>query len=353
MDKRQVATSTLAELGTKRPELLEEVLLACDSPRQYPILFRKLARDRESFASHMRRILGQDDSGANRGGPGWQRRANAAMALALLGDWSALWSCLGDNPDPSLRTCLIHRMPDYGLNAEGLAAGLTASQAPSIRQAILLALGGYRSEMITATARVKILEYCRRMYLTDPDAGVHAGSEWLLRAWEQAADLQAVRDRLPVRTPVGNWFVTGKGHTMVVFSHAVSFAMGSPDPELSRDSVETRHERLIDRGFAIGTHEVTVPQFRRFRPEFAHAEEIARDPDCPANMVSFYDAAAYCRWLTSEEGMFEDQQCYPAEIGPAMKLPDNFLFSDRVSAANRGGMGIRCPSGIHDKPVPW
>src|SRR5262249_33653938 len=34
---------------------------------------------------------------------------------------------------------------------------------------------------------------------------------------------------------------------------------------------------------------------------------------------------AYCRWLTAKEGMPEDQQCYPAEIGPAMKLPDNFL----------------------------
>ena len=172
------------------------------------------------------------------------------------------------------------------------------------------------------------------MYESDPDAGVHAGSEWLIRAWGQAVDLKALRSRLPARALVGNWYVTGTGHTMVVFQHPVRFAMGSPDTESRRDSVEVRHQRRIDRGFAIGAHEVTVEQFRRFRPNFDHAVEIAGDPECPANKVSFYDAVAYCRWLTFEEGMLEDEQCYPAEIGPAMKLPDNFLSAPRVSSAD-------------------
>jgi formylglycine-generating enzyme required for sulfatase activity len=216
-------------------------------------------------------------------------------------------------------------MPEYGASAAGLAGGLTQSQAPSIRQAILLALGGYQPENLSATDRADILERCRQMYETDPDAGVHAAVEWVFRAWGQAALLPALRSRLPDRTPVGNWYVTGNGHTMVVFRHPLSFAMGSPASEPRRDPVETRHERLIDRGFAIGAHEVTVAQFERFRPKFERAVEISADPDCPANKLSFYDAVAYCRWLTSEEGMLEDQQCYPAEIGPAMKLSDNFL----------------------------
>jgi formylglycine-generating enzyme required for sulfatase activity len=111
----------------------------------------------------------------------------------------------------------------------------------------------------------------------------------------------------------------------VVFRHPVTFAMGSPETEPRRDSVETLHQRQIDRSFALGAHEITVQEFRRFRPDFSHAVEIAREPDCPANKVSFYDAVAYCRWLTAEEGMLEDDQCYPAEIGPKMRLPDNFL----------------------------
>src|SRR5207302_678903 len=43
------------------------------------------------------------------------------------------------------------------------------------------------------------------------------------------------------------------------------------------------------------------------------------------NRISWYDAAAYCRWLTEQEGLPEDEQCYPAQIGPETKLPDDFF----------------------------
>ncbi len=124
---------------------------------------------------------------------------------------------------------------------------------------------------------------------------------------------------------MGNWYMTGKGQLMVVFAHPGQFIMGSPATEPRRDDVEDAHTRLIDRSFAIGAHEVTVAQFARFRPNFDHVVGNLSDPDCPANKISVFDAFAYCRWLTAAEGMTEDQQCYPAEIGPSMKLPDNFL----------------------------
>ena len=43
--------------------------------------------------------------------------------------------------------------------------------------------------------------------------------------------------------------------------------------------------------------------------------------------MSWYEAAAYCRWLSEEEGVPEDQMCYPpiGEIKVGMKLPDDFL----------------------------
>ncbi len=182
IEQRQVAASALAEFGNDRPDLLEKVLLECDSSREFVVLWRKLAASGESFAARMRAVLGHGStaSGTN---SDWPRRANAALALALLGDWSEVRPCLGDNADTSLRTRLIHRMRDYGINALGLAAGLTPAHAASVRQAILLALRDYRPESIPSTERSAILAYCQRMFLTDPDAGVHAGCEVLLQAW--------------------------------------------------------------------------------------------------------------------------------------------------------------------------
>src|SRR5262249_39211885 len=34
-------------------------------------------------------------------------------------------------------------------------------------------------------------------------------------------------------------------------------------------------------------------------------------PDCPIIGETWYEAAAYCRWLSEQEGVPEDQQCYP------------------------------------------
>src|SRR5262249_56151641 len=103
-----------------------------------------------------------------------------------------------------------------------------------------------------------------------------------------------------------------------------------------------REERLggrrIDRSFAIGTKPVTVEQFQRFRQ--AHREAWApyfrRDSpedDGPVIVVTWYEAAQYCRWLSEQEGVPEGQMCYPpvAEIekskdGKApLALPADYL----------------------------
>ena len=45
------------------------------------------------------------------------------------------------------------------------------------------------------------------------------------------------------------------------------------------------------------------------------------------NNVSWFDAAAYCRWLSEQEGIPESQMCYPPlpQIKPGMRLADDCL----------------------------
>jgi formylglycine-generating enzyme required for sulfatase activity len=43
--------------------------------------------------------------------------------------------------------------------------------------------------------------------------------------------------------------------------------------------------------------------------------------------VTWFEAVAYCRWLSEKEGIAEEEMCYPrmAEIGEGMKLGPGFL----------------------------
>jgi formylglycine-generating enzyme required for sulfatase activity len=56
--------------------------------------------------------------------------------------------------------------------------------------------------------------------------------------------------------------------------------------------MELRHRRQIGRRYAIGTHEVSVAQFKAFRLDHQLDCTKAREADSPANMITWYDAAA-------------------------------------------------------------
>ena len=72
------------------------------------------------------------------------------------------------------------------------------------------------------------------------------------------------------------------------------------------------------------------------------------DPKGPMNRVSWYHAAAYCNWLSEQEGLPKDQWCYlPNEqkkYDKGMKIPADFLHRTGLPLANRGGMGVCEPA---------
>jgi formylglycine-generating enzyme required for sulfatase activity len=72
----------------------------------------------------------------------------------------------------------------------------------------------------------------------------------------------------------------------------------------------------VERRFALAAREVAVAEFLRFRKDYQYDKRYAPDEDCPMNLVSWYDAAAYCNWLSKTEGIAEEQWCYvPNETG--------------------------------------
>jgi formylglycine-generating enzyme required for sulfatase activity/predicted Ser/Thr protein kinase len=177
--------------------------------------------------------------------------------------------------------------------------------------------------------------------VTDPDAGMHfttktltikSGEKVRLRAWYRR---EGIPPPPPGDTPpytgtpsvAGKVFTNSIGMKLTVIP-AGKFWMGTRQEELGKQRW-LRHAVEITRPFAMGVHEVTVGQFRRFVKETGYrttaetkggAERLygtgfqldlqadwqkpgyEQTENYPVVCVSWPDAVAFCNWLSKTEG---------------------------------------------------
>jgi formylglycine-generating enzyme required for sulfatase activity/tRNA A-37 threonylcarbamoyl transferase component Bud32 len=268
------------------------------------------------------------------------RQANAAAALLLLDDPDPAWTVLRHADDPTARSYLIHRFAEVATDAAGqtkLAAALAdrfrVETDVSARRALLLALGEFPPAALPPAHRDALEWELLRLYRDHPDPGLHSAADWLLRQkWGRAAEAAALDARLAADPPAGrrDWFVNSEGQTFAVVRGPVSFTLGSPPTEQNRaEGGEVAHPMRIDRTFAVATREVTVAEFLRFRPTHSWWKQYSPGLDTPAVSVTWYDAAAYCNWLSERDGIPPDQWCYEPnaarEYGPGMRAKPGHL----------------------------
>ena len=152
---------------------------------------------------------------------------------------------------------------------------------------------------------------------------------WLKQVKEEWAKENKQRERasraalVPGAKP--QWFVNGQGQTMVVIPGPVEFVIGSPLTEAGRSDNETQHKKRIGRTFALAAKSVTVEQYRQFDKDYRLPAKYTRTADLPVVGTSWHQAAAYCNWLSKEEGIDEGQWCYEIEDGQVTKLKANYL----------------------------
>lgn len=330
----------LNDLAHRRP-LIGALLEADAEGARYRALFNVLSGRPDEVMESARRTLGtvlpKGSSQAEIERLA-KSKASAAVMLTRLGQSEVLWPLFEASEDPQLRTLLIHRLYPYGVDGKKLIPRLTIEQDPSIKQAILLALGTYGSDGLGPNDRERVVTECLSLYRSDPGAAVHSAAEWLLRIWGHEETLEATRAQLAAsHSPAeetakmadvkraglrhGPWYVNGQGHTMMVLR------MQAPDVGEGPDSAAASGDGPDGRIFAVSAHEVTIEQFLRFRPDARYSQDVSPHAQCPINMVEWFDAAKYCRWLSEQEGVPEEQMCYPAtgKIQPGMSVPDDFL----------------------------
>jgi formylglycine-generating enzyme required for sulfatase activity len=300
-----------------------------------------------------------------------QRQARAAVALVRLEEAEEVWPLLRHSPDPRLRGFIINWLNLLGADPRAVAAALdqqgSADRAGnslrrgspgtrriasppsptmdailyhpeiSMRRALILALGTCRTDELSLGERVPLIPKLLDFYEHDPDSGIHGAAEWTLRQWGQQAKLDDIDAKLRGKDRAHRrWYVNGQGQTFICIEGPVEFRMGSPPDEPDRGADETSHRRVIPHRLAIAAKEVTVEQFQRFvgeNPQFgisrSNLDKLSPDPNGPMIAVSWFGAAAYCNWMSQQEGLPQDQWCYqPNERGvydKGMTIPADVL----------------------------
>src|SRR5262249_20152297 len=126
------------------------------------------------------------------------------------------------------------------------------------------------------------------LYRNHPHPGVHSAAELVLHRWGREpmpARCDEQSRAIPRRADVPGWELGPQGHTLALLPGPLEFWMGSPDQEEGRFPHERRHYRRIDRSLAVATKEVTIAQYRAFKPGYVQDTRYTRELDCPVNTL--------------------------------------------------------------------
>ena len=385
--QRLSAANAFADYAGSDISKLSE-LLTLGTPEQFAVLYPIVAANASpAIIQDLYKIAAMpppDSMGSVERVPFGQRRANAAVALLQLGEREKALAVFEMTDDPEALTQFVFRCRPREVGSEVLLDCLqpvSDSQQvyypPCARYAFLLALGEFALEDIPESCRQSTIAQLADWYRHDPDSGVHGAAGWLLRQWSQTDLARAVDQTLVPYSPGRQWFTLAITlnpyseplstktfpYTFIVFP-AGEYLIGSVNDEPDGEKDEVRHTVKLTRPFALLDREITFEELIAYSPMYKgimeHRDAEPADAGFGAN---WYDAVRFCRWLTEQSGMSEEEQPYanpkvatkrgllrrpkcPTDSAPAAEGAFELAGSARtagLSLADGSGMGSGQP----------
>lgn len=358
-----VVAALLAEYHTTDPHDLIAFLSDADL-EQFSFFFARLKVDPPTASALLKKALADPISNqAQRDNKERfaRKQANLCLALMRLGHMEEALDELKLKADPRIRSHLVHGMKAAQIDPLLLVQSLRSrTLSNGARSALLLALGDYSPDRISAGQRAETNQELVQLYHTHPDSGVHSAAEWLLNHWE----MKPPRPQQSLEQALNHgrhWYTTREGHTLALVIPPAGAKIAPPGTQTGdRRAQAAQHDR--DQSpvgilpFAIATHETTAEQFQRMAREWTATKKITAehlkkyapryvDPNSlppqgsrPANDLTFIGAALYCNWLSEVEGIPPSEWYY--EVTPE-DLGRNTLLVETVSPDRQG---YRLPS---------
>ncbi|MEO1526162.1 MAG: protein kinase [Planctomycetota bacterium] len=239
-----------------------------------------------------------------------RRIANVAALMLQRGCGDRCFDLLKSTSDPTLRSYVIHCYAISEGPAKPLAqellrerGGESEAFSADVAAALLQTLASLPASSQIPTS---VRELARKWSRSTSHRELNASAEYFLRQQGYASDADEFANTL------STIFATSEGHVMVRLPDAERAVVGASPLDTNQLANERSHEITIPKGVYFSRHEVTVEQFNRFlRARRRPAMESRGGSDSEAVLrVGFYQAAAYCNWLSDQEGIPEDQWCF-------------------------------------------
>lgn len=207
--------------------------------------------------------------------------------------------------------------PDAVLLVDGVERGAATQtlQLPSTAHAIEIRRPGYVPHRTTVTPRPGLVQNVEVTLLPGIPAAPSAAS-----TGTAAAGAPTPMIALPpaLRTKTG---------LELKLVPAGTYTMGSPRREAGRRANEAQRPVRLERRLYVSLREVSNADFRRFRAghRSGFILQTTLDLDAlPVVNVSWQDAAAYCNWLSGEEGLTPAYENRGGKLAPVTPITNGY-----------------------------